>query len=151
MQKQSVRLCGGLHYGRHHRATLWQPFHEPQLNHKAKRHRGPTTLAKRARVPESDAKRTASIKSNTATTSSGPICRAVVSPISAMSVAKITATKGGAGRGLNLEDPKRPAPEAQIDLNIHRPLSRTTHRREKPNCEVAVKLDPSSPGQYMSR
>jgi hypothetical protein len=58
------------------------------------------------------------------------ICRAMISPISAMSVAKITATKGGAGRDLNLKDPKGRLPKPRQILKIHRPLSRTTHRRE---------------------
>jgi hypothetical protein len=40
------------------------------------------------------------------------ICRAMISPMySAMSVAKITAAKGGAGRGLNLKDPKGRLPK----------------------------------------
>jgi hypothetical protein len=58
MQKQGVRLCGGPHYGRrHHRA--------PSGNlGRAVSHSGG--------LSESDAKRTTSIKANTAATFSGP-------------------------------------------------------------------------------
>jgi hypothetical protein len=63
----------------------------------------PITLAKRARLSESDANRTTSTRANTAATPSGtPVnrCTAIMSPMySAMSVAKTIATKGGASRG----------------------------------------------------
>ncbi len=79
------------------------------------------------------------------------ICRAMISPISAMSVAKITADKGGAGRGLNLKDPKGRLPKPRYILKIHRPLSHTTHRRENRTANQPLSWTPSSPGQYTSR
>jgi len=76
---------------------------------------------------------------------------------SAMSVAKIIATKGGANGGLNLfslasKRSKRPAPERPTSpakywkYTAKMPLSHTTHSREKPKCEPAAMLDPQFPG-----